>query len=226
MSSFLRGAVEAPAAPEEISVVAEDTEVGARSRGAYDFLSRLEEKVRWCDTSVRDSFVQEAVRGHRLEFCARPPMSLPRKPPVQKLRGEKMRLKSVSGKEKTRWSQTGDQSQRAELLHKQEDVQDVHHQRRLSEYPQRRLGLHNRLERPLPPCAHSKRSQKVPTFLVGRKELPVPSPPFQTKHCAQNFHKINPANCDAVSGKRNRIACLLRRLPRAGTQQAGVVQTY
>ena len=60
--------------------------------------------------------------------------------------------------------------------HKEEDVQDVHHQRRLLDYSQRRLGLHNRLQGRLPSCGHSKRSQKVPTLLMGRKELPVPSP--------------------------------------------------
>ena len=61
---------------------------------------------------------------------------------------------------------------------------------------------------------------------MGRKELPVPSPPLRTKLCAQDFHKINLADCDAVSGKRNQINFLPRRLPCAGTQQAGVVQTY
>ena len=122
-------------------------------------------------------------------------------------------------KKDRRWSQTGDKSQRAELPHKENDVQDANHQRRFSEYPQKRLGLHNRLEGRLPACAHSKRSQKVRTLLVGWKELPVPSPPSRTKLCAQDIHTVNLANCDAVSGKGNKIDCLPRRLPCAGRQE-------
>ena len=217
ISPFVRGAVGAPAAPEEISVVAEDTEVSARSRGAHDFLGRLEEKDQWWDTngsgtqagilcstasvaakktSSTDSQGREKEthsRGSGLFACEESHRACQRPE-------HRILLKSVSGKKVRRWSQTGDQSQKAELLHKEEDVQDVHHQIRLSEYPQRRLGLHNRLERCLPPCAHCKGSQKV--------------------------HNVNLADCDAVSGERNQINCPPRRLPCAGMQQAGVVQTY
>ena len=61
-------AVRVTAALEEMSVVVEASEVGTRSQGTYDFLGRLEEKVRWWVTNLRDSFVHEALRGHRLEF--------------------------------------------------------------------------------------------------------------------------------------------------------------
>ena len=107
-------------------------------------------EVQWWNTNVRDSFVQEAVRGHRLEFAAKKTSSTetqgreketyPRGSGFFAWEGshracqrpqQRILLKSVPGKKDRQWSRTVDQSQRAKLLHK--DVQDFHHQRRLSE---------------------------------------------------------------------------------------------
>ena len=138
------------------------------------------------ETYSRGSELFACERSHRT--CQRPE--------------QRILLKSVSGKKVRQWSRTDDQSWRAELLHKEEDVQDVHHQRRFSEYLQRRLGLHNRLERCLPP------KQRIPegSCVFGGRERASSSvaPPLQTKLCAQDFHKINLAI--------NQINCLPRRL--------------
>ena len=54
-----------------------------------EFLGHLEDNRVWWDQLARDKFVSEAVRGHRLEFDSRPPMSLPTRPPPQRMGKEK-----------------------------------------------------------------------------------------------------------------------------------------
>ena len=54
------------------------------SPGDPDFLGRLETSRHWWD-----AFVREAVRGHKLEFESRPPVSSPDPPPVLPVSREK-----------------------------------------------------------------------------------------------------------------------------------------
>ena len=55
-----------PAAPEETGPAGTESTAGG-----------LFESREWLDQVARDKFISEAVRGHRLEFQARPPLSLP-----------------------------------------------------------------------------------------------------------------------------------------------------
>ena len=49
----------------------------------------MEDNRTWWDQLARDKFVSEAVRGHRMEFDSRPPVSLPTSPPPQRMGKEK-----------------------------------------------------------------------------------------------------------------------------------------
>ena len=91
-SPFGRAAAEAavqdPEAPEEVEV-AEDRDL---SLGGPEFLGRLEQCREWWDRFAKDAFVREAVRGHRLEFESRPPVSRPKPPPVERMNKEREKV--------------------------------------------------------------------------------------------------------------------------------------
>ena len=87
-SPFGRPAAEAAATEEPEAADA----VGVHdplSPGDPDFLGRLETSKHWWDIFARDAFVREAVRGHKLEFESRPPVSSPDPPQVIPMSREK-----------------------------------------------------------------------------------------------------------------------------------------
>ena len=55
-------------------------------------LGRLEQCREWWDRFAKDAFVREAVRGHRLEFESRPPVSRPKPPPVESMNKEREKV--------------------------------------------------------------------------------------------------------------------------------------
>ena len=160
----------------------------------------------WC-TNVRDSFVQEAVRGHRLEYCARPP----RKPPVQTLRGEKRRLIQeevnsllVKGAiEPVRDQSRGFYSNLFLVKKSDSGLGPMINLGGLNCYIKKRTFRMSTIKDVSQSICRgdwastidlkdaylqSKGSQKVPAFLVGGKELPVPSPPpFRLSSAPRTF---------------------------------------
>ena len=77
------------AAAPEVPEVESTPEVADLSPGDPNFLGQLEGRTSWWDAIAKGAFVSEAVRGHRLEFSSRPPVSLPARPPSQRLKREK-----------------------------------------------------------------------------------------------------------------------------------------
>ena len=129
--------------------------------------------------------------------------------------------------EEVRWrTKASHQSEGTEPLHKEEKLQDGFDTRCLSEYPPRRLGLNDRPQGCLSPCAYSKGAQEIPAVLVGRTDLSVQTSAFRAQFGPKDLHKGNSAHSDPVSSKGDQNYRLPGRFPHPSTQQEGAVNTH
>ena len=119
---------------------------------------------------------------------------------------------------------TGVQLKATERPHGHKILQDGHSGHRLKLYQTRRLGGLPRHQGCIPSCAHTSKTQKVPTLPAQGQEVPIQSPPLRPKHGSPNLYKDNRANNKTLQGKRNQINPLPGRWTNPSPRQKDSIQ--